>query len=177
MRYAMAIDITLCVGCMNCVVACKTENDVPDGFRRDWVTETEAGTPPELRLDIRSQRCNHCAKPPCVPCCPTNASRQREDGIVEVDRPTCIACEACITACPYGARFLHPDGYVGKCTYCAHLLERGHQPACVASCPAECMHFGDLDRAADPVKQLLGSRPHHVLRPEDGTGPHGFYLT
>jgi len=36
-RYGMAIDTRLCVGCMDCVVACKTENRVPEGFNRDWI--------------------------------------------------------------------------------------------------------------------------------------------
>ncbi len=36
-RLGMVIDTRHCVGCMDCVVACKTENDVPEGFNRDWI--------------------------------------------------------------------------------------------------------------------------------------------
>jgi Fe-S-cluster-containing dehydrogenase component len=177
MRYAMVIDMKACVGCMNCVVACKTENSVPPRLRRDWVTETERGDYPDTRLELRSERCNHCENPPCVPVCPTGASKKRKDGIVVVEKDECIACGACIEACPYGARFLHPDGYVGKCTYCLHLVEQGLEPACVASCPVSCMYFGDLDDPASRVSELLRTRSHHVLKPEAGTGPHGYYLT
>jgi Na+-translocating ferredoxin:NAD+ oxidoreductase RNF subunit RnfB len=38
MRYAMVIDTLKCVGCSDCVVACQTENDVPIGYCRDWIT-------------------------------------------------------------------------------------------------------------------------------------------
>ena len=40
-RFGMAIDTRTCAGCMDCVVACKTENEVPEGFNRDWIAGTE----------------------------------------------------------------------------------------------------------------------------------------
>ena len=48
-RYGMVIDTIKCVGCMDCVVACKTENDVPEGFNRDWITTEANGTFPKIR--------------------------------------------------------------------------------------------------------------------------------
>lgn len=177
MRYAMLIDTRLCVGCMNCVVACKTENNVPDGFCRDWITESVQGEFPNVRLQIRSERCNHCDNPPCVHCCPTGASHQREGGFVMVAKDKCIGCKACMAACPYDARFTHPDGYVSKCTFCIHRVEQGLDPACVSVCPTHCMHFGDVDDPASAVSGLLRSRAHHALLPEAGCRPHVFYLT
>ena len=46
-RFGMVIDTRKCVGCMDCVVACQTENDVPQGFCRDWITTELRGTFPE----------------------------------------------------------------------------------------------------------------------------------
>ncbi|MBA4136032.1 MAG: tetrathionate reductase [Opitutus sp.] len=177
MRYAMVIDTRLCVGCMNCVVACKVENDVPEGFNRDWITETVHGEFPSVRMQIRSERCNHCDNPPCVHCCPTGASHQREGGFVMVTKNKCIGCKACLAACPYDARFTHPDGYVSKCTFCIHRVEQGLDPACVSVCPTHCMHFGDVDDPASDVSLLLRTRAHHALLPEAGCRPHVFYLT
>jgi Fe-S-cluster-containing dehydrogenase component len=177
MRYAMVIDTRLCVGCMNCVVACKTENDVPDGFCRDWITETVQGEHPDVRLEIRSERCNHCDNPPCVHCCPTGASHRRPGGIVMVTKNQCIGCKACMAACPYDARFTHPRGYVSKCTFCEHRVTQGKDPACVSVCPTHCMHFGDVDDPRSEVSTLLRTRPHHALLPEAGCRPHVFYLT
>lgn len=177
MRYVMVIDTRRCVGCMDCVVACKTENNVPEGYNRDWITEEARGAYPQPRLEIRSERCNHCARPPCVSCCPTGASHVHRGGIVLVTHEECIGCKACLAACPYDARFSHPDGYADKCTFCHHRVEQGLLPACVSVCPTHCMHFGDLDNPESDVSRLLRSRAHHALIPEAGCQPHVFYLT
>jgi Fe-S-cluster-containing dehydrogenase component len=176
-RLAMVIDTALCVGCSDCVVACKAENDVPEGFCRDWIVEEVRGVFPKVRLEIQSQRCNHCGNPPCVSCCPTGASHIHDyGGVVLVDKDKCIGCKACITACPYDARYVHPDGYVDKCTFCIHRVEKGLQPACVSVCPTRCMHFGDLEDSESDVSKLLESRQHHTLLPEAGTEPHVYFL-
>ena len=177
-RFGMAIDTVRCVGCMDCVVACKTENQVPEGFNRDWLAYDVTGTFPSPQMEIRSERCNHCDAPPCVYCCPTGASHVHDvGGVVLVDADKCIGCKGCIAACPYGARFIHPDGYPDKCTFCIHRVEQGLDPACVAVCPTHCMHFGDLDDPNSDVSTLLASRNHHVLMPDAGTKPRIFYLT
>jgi len=177
MRYAMAIDTKKCVGCSDCVVACQIENNVPDGYCRDWVTETVTGQYPDLSLELRSERCNHCDNAPCVRCCPTGASQISEGGIVIVQNNKCIGCGACIESCPYDARFFHPEGYVDKCTFCIHRVKQGLKPACVAVCPTKCMYFGDIDDPSSEISVLLAKRSHKVLAPEAGTNPHVFYLT
>jgi Fe-S-cluster-containing dehydrogenase component len=174
----MVIDTVRCVGCMDCVVACKTENQVPEGFNRDWIAYDVTGTFPTLHMEIRSERCNHCDNPPCVSCCPTGASHVHDvGGVVLVDPDKCIGCKGCVASCPYGARFIHPEGYADKCTFCIHRVEQGLKPACVSVCPTHCMHFGDLDDPNSDVSQLLASRKHHVLMPDAGTKPRIFYLT
>jgi len=176
-RYAMVIDTTKCVGCMDCVVACKTENEVPEGFNRDWIAYETIGKFPTLHMEIRSERCNHCDNPPCVYTCPTGASHISETGgIVLVDYIKCIGCKACIAACPYDARFIHPDGYASKCTFCEHRVVEGLDPACVSTCPTHCMYFGDLEDPNSIVSKLLQSRKYHVLLPETGTKPQIYYL-
>ena len=94
-RFAMVIDTARCVGCMDCVVACKTENEVPEGFCRDWIATEVRGKFPTLSMEIRSERCNHCDRPPCVSCCPTGASHIEELGqVVLVEHDKCIGCKA-----------------------------------------------------------------------------------
>jgi len=177
-RLGMVIDTTKCVGCMDCVVACKTENDVPDGHCRDWIVQDVAGKFPTPSLEIRSERCNHCDDPPCVTCCPTGASHVHDyGGVVLVTEQECIGCKACLASCPYDARFIHPEGYADKCTFCIHRVEKGLEPACVAVCPTRCMYFGDLDDPNSEVSRLLASRPHKAMLPEAGTEPAIHYLT
>ena len=176
-RYAMAIDLSLCVGCAACAVACKMENEVPPGVFNLWIREREVGEYPNLVVEFRPEQCLHCENPPCVPVCPTGASYQTKDGLVLVDPKKCIACGACIAACPYDARYLHPAGYVSKCTFCAHRLEKGKVPACVETCPTYCRTFGDLEDPESPgAKALKAAERVEVLRPEQGTRPKLFYL-
>lgn len=176
MRYAMAIDTKKCVGCADCVVACQTENNVPHGYCRDWIVENVNGTYPSLDMKFQSERCNHCENAPCVRCCPTGASHIAEGGIVLVTHNECIGCGACIEACPYDARYVHPEGYVDKCTFCLHRVEKGQNTACVDVCPTKCLHFGDLDDPNSDVALALKDRSWYVLAPEAGTKPQLYFL-
>jgi Fe-S-cluster-containing dehydrogenase component len=98
-------------------------------------------------------------------------------GIVLVTHEQCIGCKACMASCPYDARFVHPQGYVDKCTFCIHRVKQGQDPACVAVCPTYCMTFGDLDDPNSEISRLVASRPNHPVLPEAGTAPRIFYLT
>jgi len=177
-RYGMVIDTLKCVGCQDCVIACEAENNVPEGFCRDWITTEAKGKFPTIQLEIRTERCNHCTDAPCVSACPTGASHYHDiGGVVLVTKNECIGCKACIASCPYDARYVHPEGYVDKCTFCIHRVEKGQDPACVSVCPTYCMTFGDFDDPTSEVNKLLNSRRYHSLLPEAGTKPHIYYLT
>lgn len=176
-RYAMVVDTRLCVACKACVFACKSENRVPEGHCRDWLVEEVRGRFPDLRAENRSERCNHCTHPPCVGACPTGASHVQEGGAVLVTHRKCTGCKACIAACPYDARYVHPDGYVDKCTFCLHRAEAGRLPACVEVCPTACLHFGDLGDPDSEVSRLLRSRTWKVQHPATGCEPNVYFLT
>jgi Fe-S-cluster-containing dehydrogenase component len=176
-RFVMLIDTITCVGCMDCVVACKTENNVAEGFNRSWIVQETSGKFPDLHMEIRSERCNHCDNAPCVSACPTGASYTHDiGGVVLVEENKCIGCKACIASCPYEARFVHPEGYVDKCTFCIQRVEKGMDPACVSVCPTHSMYFGDIEDPNSEVSRLLLKRKHHTLKPQAGTSPRIYYL-
>ncbi len=177
-RLGMLIDLSACVGCAACAVACKMENQVPAGASRLWIREREVGLFPNLAVEFRPEQCNHCENPPCVPVCPTGASYQTKDGLVEVDVAKCIACGACAAACPYDARFTNKKGgYADKCNFCAHRLAKDQQPACVETCPAYARVFGDLDDPNSEIAKVLkAAERSDVLRPDQGTRPKVIYL-
>ena len=176
-RYAMAMDMRKCVGCSACVLACKAENDVPEGYNRSWVVSEVRGRFPVLSAEIRTERCNHCDDAPCLSACSTGATFTADGGIVLVDAERCTGCKACVASCPYDARFVHPDGHVDKCSFCVHRVERGQLPACAEVCPTRSLTFGDLDDPDSEIVRLLSSREWRVERPEAGTLPNVYFLT
>ena len=176
-RYAMTMDVRRCVGCNACVLACKAENALPENGYRDWIVTETAGKFPDLRQEIRSERCNHCDHPPCVCCCPTGASHVNEAGTVLVTPEKCTGCKACIASCPYDARYIHHQGYADKCTFCLHRVRRGDEPACVSICPTSALHFGDLSDPQSEVARLLDTRAHKTLQTERGLKPNVYFLS
>ena len=110
------------------------------------------------RVTSLPMMCQHCEKPPCVDVCPTGASFRRADGIVMVDRHTCIGCRYCMMACPYNARsFIHENvqmkttatprgkGCVESCNLCVQRRDNGGTTtACQDACKHGAIVFGDL---------------------------------
>lgn len=177
-RYGMVIDLRRCFGCHACTVACKAEQeDVPLGYWKSWVIQTERNSYPHVRRLMLPVLCNHCQDPPCVPVCPTGATYQRPDGTVVVEEQHCIGCKYCILACPYNVRYLHPQARVAKkCDFCIHRVEQGLLPACVNTCNARARIFGDLNDPTSWVSRVLAQNPVQVLQPERGTDPRVFYV-
>jgi Fe-S-cluster-containing dehydrogenase component len=146
MRWGMAINLTRCVGCYACVIACKMEHFLPPdvAWNRVAIFEGEG-----INKQIYPTLCNHCKEPPCVDVCPTGATVQREDGIVWVDPDVCMGCRSCMMACPYQVRVFNdsPGEYfpgqgltpfekmrekayplqlrtVSKCNFCMERLDK-----------------------------------------------------
>lgn len=114
----MTIDLNRCVGCQACTIACKHANATPPGVQWRRVIDVEQGKFPDVERVFMVVGCQHCAEPPCVPVCPTGATRQREDGLVTMDYDRCIGCGSCAVACPYQARTIvhEMEGYYGGMT-------------------------------------------------------------
>ena len=176
-RWGMVIDLRRCIGCHACAVACKSENAVPLGVWRGWLKVIEKGTYPRVTRSFLPLLCNNCHNPICLRNCPTQATYQREDGIVMVDPHRCIACKYCIASCPYDVRYLNPaKKIVQKCQWCHHRVDAGLEPACVNTCPTRAMVFGDLNDPQAEIAKVLATNAVSVLKPEKDTGPQVYYI-
>jgi len=179
-RWGLLIDVEKCSDCDACVTACHEENGVTGHGRpatdAQWIRKASLRDRATGHVQTMPLMCQHCEHPPCVDVCPTGASFKRADGIVLVDKHTCIGCRYCVMACPFGARsFIHepvtgqkPDvprgkGTVESCTLCVHRVDRGQIPACAEAC-SQAMVFGDLNDSSSEIHRRLKSEPSTQLR-------------
>lgn len=191
-RYGMLIDTTKCAdGCNDCVSACDKENGLdmlvkPEGAsdelwdmqRPRWIRQVKLKNNLTGRVTTLPMMCQHCEKPPCVDVCPTGASFRRADGIVMVDRHTCIGCRYCMMACPYNARsFIHESveqkltatprgkGCVESCNFCVQRRDNGGTTtACQDACKHGAIVFGDLKDPNSAVSQAMTKYPTVQIR-------------
>ena len=181
-RYVMVMDQRRCIGCQSCTVACRTHNDLPlDIMFNPVVTEGVLGEFPNVHQTYTPLICMHCENPPCTICCPCNASKQEEDGIVWVDGTKCMACKVCVNSCPYGARdtsSLDPrmHSYVRKCDFCKDRVREGEENYCVKTCHQNARIFGDLDDPNSEVSKLINGIRTERIFPELGTDPQVYYI-
>ncbi|MFL6306991.1 MAG: DmsC/YnfH family molybdoenzyme membrane anchor subunit [Candidatus Sulfotelmatobacter sp.] len=142
-QYRFHLDMTQCIGCKCCVVACNEQNGNPAEIQWRRVGEIEGGTYPDTLRHYLSMGCNHCLEPTCMTGCPVDAyTKDPLTGIVLHSAERCIGCQYCTWNCSYGVPQYNPErGVVGKCDMCHGRLSDGHQPACVAACPEEAIRI------------------------------------
>ena len=146
-QYRFHFDMSKCVGCKCCEVACAEQNNNPADVSWRRVGEVEGGVFPRTQRMHLSMGCNHCLDPACMTGCPTEAySKDPGTGIVLHDADSCIGCEYCIWNCPYSVpTFNEARGVVGKCDMCHGRLADGDAPACVDACPSEALAIEIVD--------------------------------
>jgi formate dehydrogenase iron-sulfur subunit len=150
---ATLIDITNCIGCRACQVACKQWNDREGeetelegqlGFQNPATLSAKSYTliafhemdnphkPGGLDSAFVMQRCLHCLEPACVSACPTTALYRQADGPVSYDVDKCIGCRYCLLACPWDVPTAEWNSRAPKIAKCTHCADRVDQPVPIA---------------------------------------------
>lgn len=200
-QVAKLIDVSKCIGCKACQVACMEWNDLrdevgscvgsydnpPDLSEQSWTVmkfreyEDEKG---KLEWLIRKEGCMHCSDPGCLKACPSpGAIIQYANGIVDFQEENCIGCGYCVTGCPFDVpRISKKDHKAYKCTLCSDRVAVGQEPACVKTCPTGAITFGSkqamTEHAAGRVEDLKsrGYENAGLYDPQGVGGTHVMYV-
>jgi Fe-S-cluster-containing dehydrogenase component len=196
-KVLMIVDIAKCVGCFNCMVACKDEHvgnkwlpytDEQMRHEQKWIDPLrfERGAAPYTEIGFITKVCMHCTDAPCQKKAP-GAISQRGDGIVLLDVSEAAGHKELTEACPYGNISWNSEiSAAQKCTMCAHLLDSGWtEPRCVQACPLRALSIMSVtdeeydeivkNQCLEPLDGSIENRPR-VLYKNLGKARHKFIV-
>jgi formate dehydrogenase iron-sulfur subunit len=194
------VDLTRCIGCRGCQVACKEWNE-----RSVKKTEMYGNftNPPELNSECYTNiryveqdnggapvwsfvknQCLHCKNPACASVCPVTALKKTEAGPVTYNFERCIGCRYCMLACPFYIpkyEWEKAVPWVRKCTFCSERVANGLVPACIKVCPTQTMYYSDFeDVRAEAERRMLknpGKYVNHIYGKEEAGGTSWIYIS
>ncbi len=195
------VDLTRCIGCRGCQVACKSWNErsAKPTFMHGTFTN-----PPKLNSETYTHinfvektvqdepvwhfikdQCMHCKDPACASACPVGALTKSPSGPVAYHYDRCIGCRYCMIACPFQIpkyeweKSLFP--WVRKCTFCSERIANNLVPACIKVCPTQVMQFGALDEVTAEAQKRLKNSPgkyvDHIYGKDEAGGTAWLYIS
>ena len=198
--YSKLVDISKCIGCKGCEVACKEWNELKveptanfgsyqshkDLSPNTWLLMrfNEIEVDGNVQWLIKKDACLHCEEPGCLFSCPApGAIVQYTNGIVDFNQDNCIGCQYCVTGCPFDIpRFDKATRTVSKCNMCIDRVDAGLEPACVKTCPTNAISWGskqDMLALAEQKIERLNARGYAnaaVYNPAGVGGTHMMYV-
>ena len=184
MSLGMLNDLTRCIGCGACTLACKQVNGLPPSEVDRLNDKTWCALRRESDVWVKRQ-CMHCLEPTCASVCPVGALQATDSGAVAYDPNKCMGCRYCIMACPFDIPKYQWDEtlpVVTKCILCGEKrLAKGQPPACTEVCPVGATVFGERKALINLAQERLRKEPdryvQHVYGLTEAGGTSVLYLS
>ena len=200
MSKAVLYDASKCIGCRACQIACKQWNELPSekttnrgtyenppkmsAYTFTKIRFTEAEDDGKFQWVFTKLQCMHCEHPACAEACLVGALQKTEYGAVIYDDNKCIGCRYCMVACPFDIPTFEWDSplpWIRKCTFCADRQGGGLKPACVTTCPAGALKFGERNELIAEAKERIAASPgryvDHIYGENEVGGTSWLYLS
>jgi len=178
---SILFDATKCIGCRQCVQACKDWNEhdrtsIYELSPTNWIT-MESPVLEGLGSIWGRNSCMHCDFAACAAVCPVEAITKYEEGPIVINQNTCIGCDYCIHACPW--EVITKDDITGKaskCTMCSDRISEDKQPFCVQACPVGALEFGLTEDIAGTAKKQAEAVNGYIYGDNEAGGGHVVYV-
>lgn len=194
------VDITRCVNCESCVVACRLYNGLEEGKNGAKETQAEKDKLVSNRWTVVQkvkvekngnavrryvkQQCLHCLEPACASACFSKALQKTPEGPVVYNEKLCVGCRYCFIACPFEIPTYEWDKTfprVQKCQMCLARVADNQMPACASVCPTSAITFGKREDLLKEAKSRIAANPalyvDHIYGEKEAGGTSWLYLS
>ncbi|HBY63966.1 MAG TPA: hydrogenase 2 operon protein HybA [Solibacterales bacterium] len=193
----LLVDVSLCIGCRACVVACSNANSLtpprdaeglhlaPPSLSAKTKNIVKLYQGPDGQYAFVKQQCMQCVDPACVAGCPMSALLKGDRGIVRWNGDTCIGCRYCQIACPFNIPKFEWDQVnpeIVKCELCRTRLDEGKKPACVTVCPRAAVLHGKREELLATARKRIAEHPgkyfeNRIYGETEGGGTQTLYIS
>jgi formate dehydrogenase iron-sulfur subunit len=173
---SVLIDLSKCIGCRGCQVACKQWNQLPGEKTKNvgsyqnpqdlsaitWslVRFKETGNNGTVEWTFFKDQCRHCIDPPCQAAAedyaPGSIVTDKNGAVVYFPTTKKFGEENLAEMCPFNIpRKDKKTGQWFKCSFCSDRIANGLEPACVKACPTGALVFGEREKILALAKKRL----------------------